>query len=134
LRLASASITLASMAKPSPPTRPAANENADMLRLHATALGGGCGIRFGIDGRLAAAVGDRATCSDLDHEHQARGYFTRADFVFDKETNDFICPGGKQLTNNGLVREDGTMPYRASAKDCRACTLKARRTTGPNAS
>jgi Transposase DDE domain len=49
-----------------------------------------------------------------------------ADFSFDAAANVFICPAGKQLRNNGLVREDGTMPYRASTKDCRQCALKAR--------
>ena len=66
----------------------------------------------------------------LDHEHQTKGYFTRADFIFDATANVFICPAGKQLTNSGLVREDGTMPYRASTKDCRECALKARCTNG----
>jgi transposase len=66
----------------------------------------------------------------LDREHQTKGYFTRADFIFDAAANVFICPGGKQLTNNGLVRQDGTMPYRASTKDCRGCALKTRCTKG----
>jgi transposase len=66
----------------------------------------------------------------LDREHQTRGLFTRADFSFDPERNLFVCPGGKTLTNSGLVRPDGTMPYRASTKDCRACALKAQCTTG----
>ena len=62
----------------------------------------------------------------LDREHQTKGYFTRADFSFDATANAFTCPGGKTLLNKGLVREDGTMPYRASTKDCRGCALKAR--------
>ncbi len=66
----------------------------------------------------------------LDRQHQTRGAFTRADFTFNAAANVFICPGGKQLTNNGLVRADGTMPYRASTKDCRECALKARCTKG----
>jgi hypothetical protein len=66
----------------------------------------------------------------LDHEHQTKGYFTRAGFTFDAAANAFLCPAGKQLTNSGLVREDGTMPYRASMKDCRECALKTRCTKG----
>jgi transposase len=62
----------------------------------------------------------------LDREHQTKGYFTRADFSFDATANAFTCPAGKLLLNNGLVRDDGTMPYRASARDCRGCALKAR--------
>ena len=62
----------------------------------------------------------------LDREHQTKGYFTRADFTFDATTNAFACPAGKRLLNNGLVRDDGTMPYRASSRDCRGCALKTR--------
>ena len=61
----------------------------------------------------------------LDREHQTKGYFTRADFTFDATANVFTCPAGKKLLN-GLVRDDGTMPYRASTRDCRDCALKAR--------
>ena len=62
----------------------------------------------------------------LDREHQTKAYFTRADFTFDATANVFTCPAGKKLLNNGLVRDDGTMPYRASTRDCRDCALKAR--------
>ncbi|HTI80940.1 MAG TPA: hypothetical protein VL614_10880 [Acetobacteraceae bacterium] len=57
----------------------------------------------------------------LDREHQTNGFFTRADFSFDATRNAFTCPNGKPLKNSGLVREDGTMPYSASTRDCRAC-------------
>jgi hypothetical protein len=62
----------------------------------------------------------------LDREHQTKGFFTRADFTFNPQTNVFVCPGQKQLTSTGLAREDGTVPYWASTKDCRACALKPR--------
>ncbi len=66
----------------------------------------------------------------LDHAHQTGGFFTRADFEFDAAANVFICPAGKRLANNGFVREDGAMPYRAGAKDCGGCALKTRCTAG----
>jgi transposase len=66
----------------------------------------------------------------LDREHQTNGFFTRANFTFDPQTNAFTCPGGKQLRSTGLVRDDGTVPYWASPKDCRACPLKPRCTKG----
>ncbi len=66
----------------------------------------------------------------LDREHQTNGFFTRADFTFDPQTNAFTCPGGKSLKSTGLVRDDGTVPYWASPKDCRACPLKPRCTKG----
>jgi hypothetical protein len=70
----------------------------------------------------------------LDREHQTKAYFTRADFTFDATANAFICPAGKTLLNNGLVRDDGTMPYRASTRDCRGCALKARCTKADSVS
>jgi transposase len=66
----------------------------------------------------------------LDREHQTNGFFTRANFPFDPQVNVFVCPEGKQLKSTGLVREDGTVPYLASTKDCRACALKPRCTNG----
>ena len=66
----------------------------------------------------------------LDREHQTNGFFTRADFAFDVENNVFVCPGGKHLRSTGLVRPDGTIPYLASTKDCRACSLRLRCTKG----
>jgi Transposase DDE domain len=66
----------------------------------------------------------------LDREHQIKGFFTRAKFTFDPQANVFTCPGGKQLRSTGLVREDGTIPYWASTKDCRTCALKPRCTKG----
>jgi transposase len=66
----------------------------------------------------------------LDREHQTKGFFTRADFTFDPQANVFVCPAGKQLRSSGMVRDDGTVPYWASTKDCRACALKPRCTKG----
>jgi transposase len=66
----------------------------------------------------------------IDHEHQTSSTFTRADFTFDAEQNVFICPGGKLLKSSGLVRDDGTVPYWASTKDCGGCALKPNCTTG----
>ena len=66
----------------------------------------------------------------LDRERQTRGFFTRADFQFDNQTNSFTCPGGKTLKSSGLVRDDGTVPYWASTIDCRACALKPACTAG----
>lgn len=66
----------------------------------------------------------------LDREHQTKGFFTRAEFTFDPQANVFICPSEKLLKSTGLIRDDGTVPYFASTKDCRACTLKPRCTKG----
>jgi Transposase DDE domain len=66
----------------------------------------------------------------LDRERQTKGFFTRSEFSYDAQANVFTCPNGKLLTSRGLVRDDGTVPYWASTKDCRGCPLKSRCTTG----
>jgi len=62
------------------------------------------------------------------------GRFSRSDFAYDAEADEYTCPGGKQLrprrrnftklTSN--VGKDGHIRYRASKLDCEACPLKAR--------
>jgi hypothetical protein len=63
-------------------------------------------------------VWDKSTRSD--------GTFSRADFVFDRERNIYICPGGKLLHTTGTVIEGGTLRYRASKIDCDVCAFKMR--------
>lgn len=61
------------------------------------------------------------------------GSFARADFIYDHERNQYICPGGKELnlyqrnlaTPRSGVDKDGFMRYRARKVDCDACSLKA---------
>ena len=38
-----------------------------------------------------------------DKSSRTDGKFSRADFVFDRERNVYVCPAGKLLTNNGLI-------------------------------
>ena len=66
----------------------------------------------------------------LDRERQTKGFFTRSEFIYDAQANVFTCPNGNLLTSRGLVRDDGTVPYWASTKDCQGCPLKSRCTTG----
>jgi hypothetical protein len=80
--------------------------------------------------RLANAAQYRATHSAARPRAADQRLHHRADFTFDRQGNAFICPAGKQLRSTGSVREDGTMPYWASTKDCRACALKPRCTKG----
>jgi transposase len=60
------------------------------------------------------------------------GSFARSDFTYDHKRDRYICPGGKELrqfhrayaTPRSGVHKDGFMRYRASKRDCDACTLK----------
>ena len=59
-----------------------------------------------------------------DKSARSDGTFSRADFVFDRERNIYICPGGKLLHTTGTVIEGGTLRYRASKRDCDVCAFK----------
>jgi transposase len=57
------------------------------------------------------------------------GSFSRADFVFDRERNIYICPGGAELTSTGTIDQGHIVYYRASKNDCSTCSLKPKCTT-----
>jgi len=59
-----------------------------------------------------------------DKSARTDGTFSRADFVFDRERNVYICPGGKLLHSTGTVIDGGTLRFRASKRDCDVCALK----------
>ena len=60
-----------------------------------------------------------------DKSARSDGTFSRADFVFDRERNVYVCPSGKLLTHSGLIDQGRLLPYRASRSDCSRCELKA---------
>jgi Transposase DDE domain len=53
------------------------------------------------------------------------GTFSRSDFIFDKEKNEYRCPNGKALRTTGRVHDGRTILYRASKFDCDPCPLKS---------
>jgi len=57
------------------------------------------------------------------------GTFSRADFVFDRERNVYVCPGGAELTSTGNIDQGHIVYYRASKSDCSGCSLKPKCTT-----
>src|SRR5271155_3480373 len=68
----------------------------------------------------------------IDKAERTDGTFPRSDFVFDPESNLYLCPAGKELRKyhrafakprNGVTKE-GTMIYFARKQDCGACALK----------
>jgi transposase len=52
--------------------------------------------------------------------------FSRREFVFDKDKNEYTCPNGKVLRTTGKVHDGRTILYRASQHDCVPCPLKAK--------
>ncbi len=59
-----------------------------------------------------------------DKSRRDDGTFSRADFIYDKGRDLYVCPGGKTLKTTGKVHEGRTLLYRASKSDCDACPLK----------
>ena len=57
------------------------------------------------------------------------GTFSRADFVFDRERNIYVCPGGAELTSTGTIDQGHIVYYRANKNDCSVCSLKPKCTT-----
>jgi transposase len=57
------------------------------------------------------------------------GTFSRADFVFDRERNIYVCPGGAALTSTGNIDQGHVLYYIASKNDCSICLLKPKCTT-----
>jgi hypothetical protein len=60
------------------------------------------------------------------------GTFSRSDFTFDQQRNEYRCPNGKALRTTGRVHDGRTILYRARKLDCDRCPMKVR--CCPNAS
>ena len=68
----------------------------------------------------------------FDKSARSDGTLARSDFAYDAEDDSYLCPGGRRLrpsnrnfkTARPRVNADGFIRYRASQKDCQACSLK----------
>ena len=70
----------------------------------------------------------------FDKSKRTDGTFSRSDFTWETEKEQYLCPAGKELKQfqhtydpprSGITAE-GTRLYRASKKDCYQCELKPR--------
>jgi transposase len=59
-----------------------------------------------------------------DKSARSDGTFSRAEFVFDRSRNIYVCPNGKLLHTKGTVIDGSTLRYRASKLDCAGCAFK----------
>jgi transposase len=57
--------------------------------------------------------------------------FDRNLFVYQPESDSFLCPAGKTVHRKQLHRADRTVLYQAQAADCGTCSLKPRCTRSP---
>ena len=68
----------------------------------------------------------------FDKSNRSDGTFSRVDFVYDTQSDVYICPAGKVLkrcrrhsgSDPVTPHADGFFRYRASKLDCDACALK----------
>jgi transposase len=64
---------------------------------------------------------------DVDHRTE---FFSSEAFTYDAERDVYICPAGKELHVFAAHSTERSLRYRASARDCNHCPLKAQCTTG----
>ncbi len=62
---------------------------------------------------------------------RAEGRFDRRDFVYDRESNSYVCPAGENLTYRMTTRKDGKIMHSYWASVCGTCALKQHCTTSP---
>ncbi len=70
----------------------------------------------------------------IDKSQRKDGTFSREDFTYDRATDSYSCPGGKELlpsrrafqTIRPAAKDDSTVRYRAAKADCASCPLKSR--------
>jgi transposase len=90
---------------------------------------------YGSAANLAWLVKERKIAPHIpvfDNSNRTDGTFSRADFMFHPDANEYTCPGGKRLvqfrrsykTPRTGITSAGTRLYRASQHDCKVCELK----------
>ncbi len=63
---------------------------------------------------------------DMDHRTE---FFSAQEFKYDAERDVYVCPAGKELRFDQAHTTERSRRYRARAKDCNHCPLKAQCTT-----
>jgi transposase len=61
-----------------------------------------------------------------DRSRRDDGTFARDDFIYDAESDLYLCPNGKMLRSTGTLHSDNTFRYVSRKPDCDPCPLKPR--------
>ena len=61
---------------------------------------------------------------------KAKGRYSKADFRYDAERNEYICPAGQRLTHRFDSEENGKTLWVYMTYQCSSCPLQAKCTTG----
>jgi transposase len=76
------------------------------------------------------AVGIKALVPKTDSSHsKAKGRYSKADFHYDAECNEYICPAGKRLTYRFDSEEKGKKLWVYETNQCSSCPLQSKCTT-----
>jgi len=111
------------------------DRTADRLKVTPDRLAADTG--YGSAEMLAWLVDERGIEPHIpvfDKSERTDGTFSRDDFTYDHEGDVYVCPAGKELrkyrrafaTPRTGVLKDNTIRYRASKRDCDACSMKPR--------
>ena len=77
------------------------------------------------------AAGIKALVPKVDtSESKARGRFSKADFRYDADRNEYLCPAGQRLTYRFDSVERGMTRWAYMTDQCPSCPLQAKCTTG----
>jgi transposase len=77
------------------------------------------------------ASGIKALVPKTDSSHsKAKGRYSKADFHYDAEHNEYICPAGQRLTYRFDSVEKGKTQWVYETNQCTSCPLKSQCTTG----
>lgn len=62
--------------------------------------------------------------------NRKKGMFVKADFIYDLQTDTYVCPAGQSLTYRYSREERGQMQRRYWQNECQNCSLRNKCTTG----
>jgi transposase len=87
--------------------------------------------KYGTEDNLVALESQHihAYIPSPDNDHRT-DYFSSQEFQYNAERDVYICPAGKELHYFAAHSTERSRRYRARAKDCNHCPLKAQCTTG----
>jgi transposase len=72
--------------------------------------------------------GVKAHIPSVEESHKGygsrKGIFSKEDFVYNPDTDTFICPAGKVLKKRNFKKKRKHFEYKASSKDCRECPIR----------
>lgn len=82
---------------------------------------------YGVAAMLGWLVDEKGIAPHVpvwDKSEHHDGTFSRSDFLFDAESNRYVCPAGKYLKPAQRSQQKNPFRYRASLYDCQVCQLK----------